>query len=204
VHLRAADRARGLRDSVNEELAAQAEEAETTELVAAEEAFNRAIELKGDYAPAHYYLAVTYERQGRLDEAAARMVALRNYAPLDVGIGLQLGLLFLRQQSYEQAAAEFERLVALQERYSNARWYLASAYELLDRPEDALEQLRLVEELNPDNELVRARIEQLEAGEQTAAIPRPVEEGDVTATEVEEGEVEVTEEPSVGDESESE
>jgi tetratricopeptide (TPR) repeat protein len=189
LHLIVADRARALIGSDNAELSAQAVESEKIELAAAEEALNRAIELKADYAPAHYYLAAVFERQGRLEDAKTRLAALRNYAPLDVGLGFQLAMMYIRQENYDAARSELERIVGLSPEYSNARWYLASMYELAGNADKALEQIQKVAELNPDNTFVQDRLAKLEAGELTTRIPTPVEEGEGSATSVEGGEV---------------
>ena len=84
--------------------------------------------------------------------------------------------------------------MGLNENYSNARWYLASMYEINGDLSAALAQIEKVAEANPDNELVAERLAQLRAGNSTTSIPAPVEEGEESATEVEEGEVTVDEE----------
>ncbi len=198
LYLIVADRARALKTAEDENFAAQAAASEKTSLASAEEAFQAAITLKGDYAPAHYYLAAVFERQGRLDEATARLVALRNYAPLDVGLGFQLAMLYLRLENYDAAQTELERIVGLAPNYSNARWYLASMYEIDGDLAKALEQVEAVAELNPDNEVAQTRLGKLRAGELTTRIPTPVEEGEESATTVEGGEV--TSEESEGEE----
>lgn len=189
VYIATADRARSLKTSENKELAQQAVTAEEQSLASAEEILKKAIELKADYALAHYYLAAVYERQERLDDATTRLVALRNYAPLDVGIGFQLGLLYIRMQNYDLAKAELERVVGLQPKYSNARWYLASIYEFDGDISAAIEQVQAVADVNPDNALVKERLAKLQEGETTVTLPKPVEEGEESATTVEEGEV---------------
>lgn len=190
VNLAMADRAKVLQGSDNAEVVAQAQELEVAELAAAEENLTRAIELKPDHAPAHYYLAAVMERQGRLTDAVARMEALRNFSPLDLGIGFQLAQLYLRTQNMELARAELERLVNLRPTYSNARWYLASVYEVLGDTEAAIEQVQAVVDLNPENELVLQRLANLRDGETSLRIPVPVEAGEQDATTVEEGEIE--------------
>ncbi len=189
LHLIVADRAAALKSSTDAKVAAQAKDNETTELAAAEEALNTAISLKGDYAPAHYYLAAVYERQGKLDEAVARMIALRNYSPLDVGIGFQLAMLLIQEKKYDDAQVELERVVGLAPDYANARWFLASLYEIKGDLTKALEQVQKVADLNPNNQDVQARLAKLKAGETTTSIPQPVEEDTGATTSVDGGEV---------------
>lgn len=190
LYVLVADRARQMKGSDNKELVATATESEKNALTSAEQYLNQAIALKGDYAPAHYYLAAVFERQGKLNDAAARLAALRNYRPLDVGLGFQLSMLLIRLQNYDLAQKELERVVGLAPTYANARWYLAAMYEISGDLNKAIEQVEKVAETNQDNQAVQSRLAKLKAGELTTKIPNPVEEGSESATSVEGGEVE--------------
>lgn len=189
VYLAVADRARNLKTAEDAELAAQAAEQETTLLAAAEQAFLASIELKSDYLPAHYYLAAVYERQEKLEQSAARLVALRNNNPADVGLAFQLTQMLIRLQRYDIATKELERIVGLSPTYSNALWYLASMYEVAGDQNKAIEVVQKVVDLNPDNEIAKDRLVRLEAGETTTVLPEPIQAGQEGATEVDEGEV---------------
>lgn len=190
VHLVVADRARALKSAENAELATTAKQSETDQLAAAEKALMSAIQLKPDYAPAHYYLASTYERQGRLDDAVTRLAAIRNSQPNDIGLGFQLSMMYLRVKKYDLARAELERIVQISPNYSNALWYLASLYELDGDLAKAVAAVEKVAGLNPDNQGVKDRLARLRSGETTAAIPAPVEEGAEGATDAEDTDVE--------------
>ncbi|MBI4435484.1 hypothetical protein HY630_02335 [Candidatus Uhrbacteria bacterium] len=197
VYLAVADRARNLKNAEDAELAAQATQQETTLLAGAEQSFLAAIALKSDYLPAHYYLAATYERQGKLEQAAARLVALRNNNPADIGLAFQLSQMLIRLQRYDIAKQELERIVGLSPQYSNALWYLASLYEIDGEQAKAIQAIQKVVEINPDNEMAKTRLERLEAGETTTVIPEPIQSGQEGATQVDEGEV--VEEPEVAE-----
>lgn len=190
LYITVADRVRSLKASENKELAATAVESEKTSLASAEEYLNQAIAIKGDYASAHYYLAAVFERQGKVADAAARMAALRNYSPLNVGLGFQLSMLYIQLKNYDLAQKELERIVNLAPNYSNARWFLASMYEISGDLDKAIDQVNEVAKTNPDNQLVKNRLEKLQAGQLTTKIPTPVEEGEESATSVEGGEIE--------------
>lgn len=195
VYLAVADRARNLKSAEDDELAAQAAGQEVALLAGAEQAFLAAVELKSDYLAAHYYLAAVYERQGKLEQAAARLVALRNNNPADIGLAFQLSQLLIRLQRYDIATQELERIVGLSPNYSNALWYLASMYEIEGDQNKAIDAVQKVVELNPQNEMAQSRLDRLEAGEVTTVIPEPIQSGQEGATEVDEGEV--VEEPVV-------
>ncbi len=140
-------------------------------LSSAESAFNAAIALKPDDSSAHYQMALTYDREGRLSDAITKMESVRKYNPLDVGVAFQLGMLYLRRDARDDLALaqkEFERVVELTPSYSNARWFLATIYEKQGNVAGAIEQVSKVLEYNPGNEIVSQRLERLERGGTTA------------------------------------
>ena len=100
-------------------------------------------------------------------------------------------------EKYDLAQTELERIIKIAPTYSNARWFLASVYEIDGNLKSALEQVQKVAELNPDNILVKARVEKLKSGQLTTKIPNPVEEGDITITDVQ-GEQVVSEGDQIG------
>lgn len=189
VYLTVADRAKALKASEDPETAKQAADQEVSLLATAEQAFMSAIQLKNDYLPAHYYLAAVYERQGKLDQAAARLVALRNNNLADVGLAFQLSQLLIRLEQYDTATQELERIVKLNPDYSNALWYLASMYEISDRQAEAIDLIERVVEINPENEVAKNRLERMLDGELTTILPEPIQSGQDGVTEVDEGEV---------------
>lgn len=188
VYLTIADRARALKSAEDKELARTATQQETSLLQTAETTFNSAVELKRDYLPAHYYLAAVFERQGRLQEAAARMAAIRNQNPADIGVAFQLSQMLIRLKNYELATSELERIVGLNPNHSNALWYLASMYEINDQLDKAVVLVEKVLEFNPDNEAAKKRLAQMKSGIVTTPLPSPIEE-EVGQTEVPEGEI---------------
>ncbi|MEK7665275.1 MAG: tetratricopeptide repeat protein, partial [Patescibacteria group bacterium] len=141
----------------------------------AESALLRAIELKADYAPAHYEISIVYEEQGRLAEALAKMESVKRYNPFDVGVAFQLGVLYLRQGKNDLAQMEFERAVELVPTFVNAHWYLASVYELKGDIEAAAFEVAIVLDLDPDNEAVKAKLARLQDGLSIAEVPEPIE-----------------------------
>lgn len=189
VYLTVADRARNLTTADDTELANQAVEQETSLLAAAEQVFLEATELKSDYLPAHYYLAATYERQGELEQATERLVALRNNNPADIGLAFQLTQMLIRLEEYDIAQQELERIVELSPNYSNALWYLASMYEISGDIAGAITAIEQVVKINPDNEVALVRLARLRAGETTTTIPEPIQGGQGGVTDVDGGEV---------------
>lgn len=162
------------RDSKEEERAAAQKKVEGHH-AKARELLDLAVSLKQDYAPAHYWLAVLFEREGKVAEALAKLESVRNYNPNDLGVGFQLAILYYQNKEVDKAIAELERIIGLNPDYSNARWYLAAMYEEKGQLDKAIEQIEEVLRLNPDNEDVKKRLEALKAKKSGA--PAPAEEG---------------------------
>lgn len=145
----------------------------------AEDSFIKAIELKFNYAPAHYQLSITYDREGKLNEATQKMESVFQYNMNDIGVGFQLGMLYLRRNStgdLEKARIILEHVVDIAPSYSNARWYLSSIYEKQGKKDKAIEQITKVMELNPGNSIVKSRFETLKSGSIETTTPPPLNE----------------------------
>ncbi len=175
VYLAVADRARTMKSQKNADVVKNATEQEQKSLTNAEQIFLSAIQLKGDYLPAHYYLAGVYERQGKTQDAMARLEALTKAAPSDIGLGFELSQMYIRTQNYPAAQAQLERIIGINPKYSNALWYLASVYELEKNPGKAVEAVQKVVDLNPDNKIAKDRLAKLKSGESTTTVPEPIQ-----------------------------
>lgn len=157
------------------DVAKQAKTAQDTALQNANDALMKAIALKSDYAEARYYLAFVQERQGKLAEAVASMEIVRQSASSDVGVGLQLALLYLRQGKNDIAKQELERIIAIAPNFANAHWYLASVLEQEKDIDGALIELQTIAKLDPTNETIQKKIEELKAGKRAeTVIPDPL------------------------------
>ncbi len=128
------------------------------------ENLQKAINLKSDYAPAHYLMAVAYDQQGRGEEAIAKLEDLQKAFPQDIGISFQLGMLYWRKERIEQAQGEFEKVVKLNPNYSNALYMLGLVYDKKGEKEKAIKQFEKVLELNPKNQEVEKILENLKKG----------------------------------------
>lgn len=169
------DKARGEAQSEDEEVKKAATEKADELLASAVDAFNKAIELKGDFAPAHYNLALALDRQGKLEEAISKMEGVVGLNPRDVGVGFQLSLLYFRDERKDDAIRLMESVVRLQPDFSNARWYLAAMYEDKGDLDKAIQEIEKVQELNPDNELVDRKLGELKAKKQPGEATPPGE-----------------------------
>lgn len=135
------------------------------------EAYKNAIELKSDYSPAHFEIALVYDRQGRINEAIAKMEGNKQAIPKDTGIAFQLAVLYYKSSQFDKAKAEFLRAVALDENFSNARYFLGLLFDREGNKEAAIEQFEKIAELNPDNDLVKQILANLRVGKSALGSP---------------------------------
>ena len=136
-----------------------------------------AIDLKQDYAPAHYYTAVLLERRGKTADAVKKLEEVMQSNPRDIGVLFQLGLLYLKQKDNTKAEAVFKRAVELSPDFANAHWYLSAIYEAKGDFTAAISEVEAVLKTNPDNETAKQRIELLKQGKAAAPgeLPKPIE-----------------------------
>ena len=134
-------------------------------LTEAEEKFNKAIQLKSDYAAAHFQLAVVYQAQGKQTEMIAQLEKTKSMAPFDVGLAFQLGLIYYQMKDFPKAQIELERAIMLNNDYANALYFLGLVYDELNQKELAIKVFERILVNNPDNDLVIQILKNLRAGE---------------------------------------
>jgi len=142
----------------------QMEEREKEALSLAIPVLEKAVDLKWDYLPAHYLMAVAYDQQGRQEEAIAKLEEMKGAAPQDVGIAFQLGMLYWRTEKTEKAQEEFEAIIEVFTDSSDARYMLGLVYDKRGEKEKAEEQFEKVLQLNPENQEVIKILENLRNG----------------------------------------
>jgi tetratricopeptide (TPR) repeat protein len=173
LHVMRADAFQALLQSEDEQTVQDAEQQIQDELDKAAEWLNRSIQAKPDFAPAHYYLGLVYERQGRIQDAITKLEQVLSVNDKDVGIAFQLSILYYRNDQKDKAGQMFEQIVAFAPQYANARWYLSALYEERGEYEKALEQVQVVGQTNPENKDVGERISYLQGLINQATAPAP-------------------------------
>ncbi|MAF59338.1 hypothetical protein CL631_00635 [bacterium] len=123
------------------------------------------LQLKNNYTEAIFLLSQLEVNDGNIPGAIESVEALSFLSPGDTTIFFQLGLLRYNVSNFTGAIESLERAVELNNVYSNARYFLGLSYDRLGRKSEALEQFKLIEELNPENEEIKAIIKNLEAEE---------------------------------------
>jgi len=98
--------------SIMREARATEDEAVRATLIGeAKDKFNKSIELKSDYAAAHFQLALAYQTEGDQTQMAASLEKTKAIAPFDVGLAFQLGVVYYQLDNLDKARSEFERAV---------------------------------------------------------------------------------------------
>ncbi len=164
THLVIADSLEPLTLSNDAMVSLQAKNDRAAALRSAEESFVKATELKSNFAPAHYQLALVYEKSGRLNEAISQLESVQRYNTTDIGVGFSLGQFYLaraKEGDFAKAKQVFLRVIALAPTYSDAHWFLASAHESLGEKDLAIKELETVLRLNPDSPIAAARLQKL-------------------------------------------
>lgn len=161
-------------------------EAKAKNLDMAKEQFDKAIELKSDYASARFQLAMVLQAQEKTDQVMPALQETKKYAPYDVGLSFQIGLLYYQKGDYKNAEAELERTIALNPKYANGLYFLGLTYSKLGENTKAILAIKKVLELNPENEEVKKILENLNVGKdpldgisQETIAQSPIEEADL-------------------------
>ena len=122
----------------------------------------KALKVKEDYALAHYLLAVVYDQQGQIKEAIKSLENTASFAPQDVGVKFQLGVLYFREREYKKAKAIFQQTLLLNPNYDDARYMLALTLLRIGERENAEKELKELAQKYPENETLRQILQDLE------------------------------------------
>jgi tetratricopeptide (TPR) repeat protein len=128
------------------------------------ENLKEALSLKPDYPLAHYLLAVAFDQLGQKEKAISELETTKKLVPQDWGITFQLGLLYWRKENFKKAKEEFERAIALNPKYFDAKFMLAVTYDALGQKEKAKEILKDLQKKDPENQDIKKALENIEKG----------------------------------------
>ncbi len=153
------------------------------EIQKAKESFNKAVELKSNYADALIQQALLREQEGAaLDDAINTIEQVVRGAPLNVEARFQLGRLYFNNDQVQEAITMFQDVIFLVPDHANAHYSLGVAYSYQGKTDKALEEFQKVLEINPGNQDVIQKIQNLEnmekqqEEEQQEEEPEPEEE----------------------------
>ncbi len=161
-----------------------ASRAGNTEL--AREEIANALTLKRNYVDALFLLAQLDIEEGNIESAIAATTQVVTLEPNNPTRYYQLGILLAANEQYDQAIAAYQEALLRDNSFANARYMLAMAYVAAEQVEAALEELRIVQSTNEENEELAALIVQLETTgtlpAATQGLESPINENDSAAT----------------------
>ncbi len=145
-------------------------------LTTAESNYNKAIEISPNYGLAIYNLGNVYARENKLSEAIKQLEKIVPFNSDQPNLLFQLGLLYYQNNQHDKAFTTMQQVLVLSPEFANAHWYLSLIYEERKDMTNAIDQLNkiLAVEANKDNETVKARLTQLEAGQKTEGAQKPL------------------------------
>lgn len=117
---------------------------------AAEQALKEAIELRHDYAEAHFLLGQIYHRKGEWDDAGDCYVLAVHFRPDLWQAHVKLGQLALDRGRFGEACEHLSRAVALKDDDAEAHNALGAALHGLKELDAAVSHFRRAIELKPD------------------------------------------------------
>ena len=94
----------------------------------AEKEFRRAIELKSDYAPAHYWYSHLLTITGRINEAIVESELSRDLDPFSPPATMNYCRAFYNARDYDRASTCFDELIKEHPEYENAPYVLGFVY----------------------------------------------------------------------------
>ncbi|MFM2339668.1 MAG: hypothetical protein RLZZ360_304 [Candidatus Parcubacteria bacterium] len=130
----------------------------------------QSLQKKPNYTDALSVLAELDVASGNIDEAIKTTQSILALEANNAGRYYQLGVLLQAKGDDGAAKAAFIEAITRDPQYANARYLLALLLLKEDNVPAALEQLRIVRELNPANEVLGDTIARLEGGESATAV----------------------------------
>jgi len=167
-------------------------------LAMAEEYLLKALEVNSGYVRADLTLVSVYEKQGDLDKAIEKAASNVDKYSQSAEFAMDLGRLYYQSEDFEKSEETLKRALNINSQFANARYLLGLVLDKQGKSQEALEELEKVEELNPDNEVLKNVIDNLRNGraalsgidQNSTIIEEQIEEEQIEEEEVLEGEEE--------------
>lgn len=93
-----------------------------------ETSYKKAIELNPNFASAHQWYSEVLSRLGRADEALAEIKKAYEIDPFSRAVNMNFGLRLLEMRRFEEARAQFEKLIRSEPDYPMAHSFLSGIY----------------------------------------------------------------------------
>jgi len=115
------------------------------------EAFEHVIKLRTDYKDGYINLALTYLEWEKYDQAAPALLKALALRPGDARALYYMALVERRQRNSEAEIADLEKVVAAYPECRDARRELGISYYQQHRPDQAIEQFKALQAIDPDD-----------------------------------------------------
>ncbi|MBI3459250.1 tetratricopeptide repeat protein [Candidatus Azambacteria bacterium] len=137
----------------------------------AEKSLNEVLKLKSDYGVAYFTLGQVYEKQGKSKEAIIETQKSLSLSPQDLGVILQLGILYYRGDQLENGKDLMEQAVTIYPSNSSFRELLGLIYDKLGFKDKAVDQFEEELKLNPGNPEIKNLINNIKSGKSAVTPP---------------------------------
>lgn len=137
----------------------------------AREQIKKALTLKNNFSEALFLLTQLDVKDGNIQSAVDTTRQIITLEPNNPTRFYQLGVLLAANKDLDGAIEAYEAAILRDQNYANARYMLALAYIDAKRLDDALKQLKIVQESNKDNAQLNNLVKQLE----TNGLPLPTQ-----------------------------
>lgn len=117
---------------------------------AAVEQYRKALQVRPNHAETHNNLGVALAEQGKTAEAAVAYRQAIRLEPSLINAYNNLGNVLLSERKFIEAAAAYQEALKLKPNYAHARFNLARLYLELNQREAALEQQRILADIEPN------------------------------------------------------
>ncbi len=135
----------------------------------AKKQLDNAIELKSDYAPARFQIAMVYQAQGKIDQEIQALEEAKKASPNDVGLLFQIGLVYYQEGNFSKAKTNLEAAVNLSPNYANALYFLGLTHYKLGQNDNAISSFQKVLDSNPGSEEIKIILDNLKSGKNPLA-----------------------------------
>jgi len=127
--------------------------------------FKKSIEIKPDYTMAYLNLGAAYGDMDRLQDAIEAFNKAIEVKPGYAKAHQNLGVAYFQIKEYEQALKEFSTFLELNQAGGDESLYftMAECSKFLGDKEAAEQYMKKVMEINPNNELAKSKLEDIDA-----------------------------------------
>lgn len=139
----------------------------------AKQFWQNALQIKDNYTAASLLLAISEEEEGKKDEAIERLEKALDKNPWSTEGHFRLGMLYYNEGQFDLAEARFLMALQIFPNHSNSLYALALLFERRGDNENARKLLERVLQLNPDNQEIQDKIDQLGEGVVSEIEPAP-------------------------------